>query len=881
MKKTWAIVAILLTALPLHAQLTNTFTSSKHDQSFSMGRDFWFAMPSNGWGGTNETLHIFISSPIATTAYVELGSTRNNVTVSANAVANFAVPDSWEMESSGIVEDKAIHVYSNDADLSVCFFSLGSYCSEATCIIPTIGLGNDYVVAAFASLFEGSGTSYYDYPSECVVVSTEDNTTVTIIPECNCRECTSGNENGNPDASIVAHPAGTPFIVTMDRGQSMQLMPVLATGPDNFDLTGTIIHSDKPIGVIGGSSETNIPLNVPYSNFVCEMIPPVRTWGQTYYATNFIGQPDGNALYVFLASQAGQVIVRHDCNSGDHTECVIPNQYGFYWDEIGGAQKFTSDEPFFVASYINNAGSSSGSPAEVEINPREQYTQSEVFQVLQPPASEHIGFTNYANIILNDSDEKKTLFDGKPINGIAKQCIDGNWEVFEVSNISQGVHTIMGDDSGVGVYVYGNRSSESYAWSSPEFEGTFHSPDTVPPQVDTNSQCLQGVVHLSDFGLLPDGVDTQSGLYEIRLDSVYNMSYVPDPNWIDGQKDDTSGYGFSVIDPTLPAILIVNVYDVAGNMTTVTTTYKPIVDSIKPPLNNLGVWVPSNPPNIAYDTIVNTGLASVSIDVLQLKDGNVGFSIFDSIGGPLDKSPIPAGGRRVILIKFEAITSKIAADTLQCGNECMMIEAVLLGSGGANDFAVTSQTWPNELLGSSYRKTVRIENLSSGPITIDSFVWADVSHFKADTTFPIVIPPSPASVEFPITYIPDAGSLTVPNRTQGKWFSNDILNNGSEDPRFDSLIGWAQTPSSVSENASSSGIAIIPANNGRSLEIILPSDVASPINFELVNVLGESVLRSSFTGTHSIDASELPRGVYFYRLTSDGATQNGKVILGE
>ena len=60
------------------------------------------------------------------------------------------------------------------------------------------------------------------------------------------------------------------------------------------------------------------------------------------------------------------------------------------------------------------------------------------------------------------------------------------------------------------------------------------------------------------------------------------------------------------------------------------------------------------------------------------------------------------------------------------------------------------------------------------------------------------------------------------------------------------------------------------------------TDIVGPVNFQLVNVLGESVLRSTFSvGTQTVDASSLPRGVYFYRLTSGQISQSGKVILGE
>jgi hypothetical protein len=75
---------------------------------------------------------------------------------------------------------------------------------------------------------------------------------------------------------------------------------------------------------------------------------------------------------------------------------------------------------------------------------------------------------------------------------------------------------------------------------------------------------------------------------------------------------------------------------------------------------------------------------------------------------------------------------------------------------------------------------------------------------------------------------------------------------------------------------------IIPINDARSLEIILPTSMAVPVSFQLFNVLGESVLHETFSaGTQMVDASFLPRGVYFYRVVSGQSSQSGKVILGE
>ncbi len=228
-------------------------------------------------------------------------------------------------------------------------------------------------------------------------------------------------------------------------------------------------------------------------------------------------------------------------------------------------------------------------------------------------------------------------------------------------------------------------------------------------------------------------------------------------------------------------------------------------------------------------------------------------------------------------------------DSIIIGGVCHLdTVSAVIGSGGAADFTVISQTWPNALLTeppTRYPSNVQIENLSNDTINIDFAWWSDTIHFKAVTTFPTAVPPSPPSVLFTIAYCPDSNSLSTHNSTQGNWFSPQVLEAGgkTESPRFDSLVGWAIAPSSVGvESNPSLSATIVPMDDGRALEIILPAEMPTPANFELVNVLGQSVLRATFpAGTQNVDASGLPRGVYFWRLTAGHDSQSGKVLLGE
>ncbi len=815
----WAAIVLLFSAVLLSggtvsaqnpALIHHTIVKT-HNSPPPLGRDFWFAEQSNYWGQDlgGKYMRIYITSPVNTTAYVESNGVKTPLPVTAYGVASFKVPEFWENESSGIVENKAIHVYSNDADLTVYNMSRNAYTSDGEYIIPTIGWGTDYVVAAYGSLFEGSGTYVYDLPSTCIVVANQDNTSGTITPLCDCRQCQSGNISGDANSAIAVYPANQPIPFQLNRGQCLQLMPVKAQDPDNYDMTGTIIHSNQPVGVAGGSGCPNIPADRPYCDHVEDMMPPVRTWAETYYTTNPIQPPgsfDDYARYLFISSKPGQTIYKYNCNQGASTECKIDAQYGIYWDELEAGERFSSDAPFLCVWYINSAtypdgANGNGDPAECVINPKEQYTKTVVFET-PTTVGNIVPFTNYANIICRKQDASKTLFDHKSILGHGASCLDDTFEIFNIPGIAPGAHIVQGPDSGegVGVYIYGYGYDESYAWTGSFGTGTFHSPDTVAPLADTIGVCTNSFVHVSDSGLLPDGKNKQSGLGEIRIDSIYNMTYMPDaPAFIEGSGADSSGYGMFVIDPTKPAILVVSVFDLAGNRDSITSIYKPLADSIKPPLQNLGVWNNGAPPNYAYDTIFNDGVLPLTIGTIKLKYGNVGFTLIDSIGGGVDLSPIPPGKFRLIPISFKALVpTKVVDSILVDPTGCFPLSAAVIGSGGAADFIVTDQVWPNELLTqptTCYTSTVKVENLSSGVLKVDSAYLPDPHFSFVPGQFPIVIPPSPAFTKVNIIYCPDSGSLTAHNRMQGQWFSKQVAG-GEGSPRFDSLTGWAIGPSS-------------------------------------------------------------------------------------
>jgi len=312
----------------------------------------------------------------------------------------------------------------------------------------------------------------------------------------------------------------------------------------------------------------------------------------------------------------------------------------------------------------------------------ETYTKTVVFQTPTSIGSQS-PYTNYVNVITNVAATKSTTFDNVPISGHPHMRIDDTFEVTRMAAIKAGAH-IVRSDSACGVYIYGYGFDESYAWTGSFGTGTFNSPDTIAPAAKPNGSCFYAHVDLADTGF------NQSLLNYIRLDSVYNMAYNrDDPRWIEGVGIKTSYYDMFVLDSTKEAILVISVFDVAGNRTTIVSSYKPQVARIAPPLQDFGVGNLKGPAIYAWDTIVNTGKVPYNFTDLRLAIGK-DFNLDSAV-----TTPLAVGETRIIKISFLPSNPMASYDTILFGDACIQQQVLVYGTGGGADFRITNYnfTW--------------------------------------------------------------------------------------------------------------------------------------------------------------------------------------------
>ena len=668
------LVASAVTLRAQNSSFQNSVVHVQHDPP-SMGRDYWFSLLTNYTDQSGKYFALYVSSLGNTTVHVQCGGgAKSDISVTALKTGTFTIPLSWEMKTSGIVEDKAIHVWSDDADISCAVMSHNPYTSDGMSIIPPIGWGDEYVVAGFAANNTTGGASE-DLPSEFLVVANQDNTSVTITPSADLRMETANGLN----CSKIFAAKGQATHITLNKGQVIQLKTTCTQDCDNFDVTGTRIVSSNPVGVVAGSMCPNIPCDFPYCDHVCEMIPPMRTWSRTYYTLPFF-QPPGSAAthsastFAVIPSVALQKIYRTDTGGVPMLYCVIDSNMTPYWrNDIDVASKWFSAEPFLLVQYINGASypdgnNGQGDPAEVVVSGEEQFFRTSVFQI---PVSigNMTSYTNYVNVIADASDNA-VMLDGVQLQNPMK--IDGRFVGYRVPGLKSGAHIVTAD-SGAGVYAYGFGFDESYSYSGPLGTASINSPDTLPIGPSISQNGTQAMITLTD-------PVKGGGIYYIRPDSLQNVGIMQDMQYVEGKPVSSLTYSLSVIDPSKPGAAVVSAFNTGGSRTTITTSFDPsgIAAYITPTVQNVSAFEGSTV--YVFDTIVNTSKTVLSLSNLGLRYGTRGFRI-DSVSA----QSVEASGRAIVRIVYMPTNMPVSTDTLVLGSMTAALNGTMLSNAGVGD----------------------------------------------------------------------------------------------------------------------------------------------------------------------------------------------------
>ena len=413
------VLALAVSGLALALPGTSAQAAPASD---SASTDFWLGFMTNYSGAPELTL--FITGGTATTGTVAIpGLTFSEAfSVTPGTVTSVSIPADAQMSSSPTPEDKGIHVTAG-AEVSVYGLNRIQFTTDAYLGLPTDILGTEYIVL---------GSPSAGFASEGAVVATADGTTVTITP--------SANLDGG-------QPAGTPFTVSMDQGQTFQFGTA-------GDISGTVVTADKPIGVYGGNMCANIPAGYSACDHIVEQMPPVTAWGKSFLTVPLATRLNGDTFRMVAAQDGTAVRI--------NGSLVATLDRGQVWEQIVDGQSQISgrqaDPRRPVLQRLRRTTDVTSDPFEMLIPPTEQFLAA---YTVSTPATGFSG--NYINVVAPTSSIASVKFDGAAVPAASFTPIGSTGFSGAQLTVELGSHTVTGSLP-IGVYSYGFDSYDSYGY---------------------------------------------------------------------------------------------------------------------------------------------------------------------------------------------------------------------------------------------------------------------------------------------------------------------------------------------------------------------------------------------------------------------------------
>jgi hypothetical protein len=316
--------------------------------------------------------------------------------------------------------------YRLESDLPVVAYLHSPYqatdANDASMLLPEQALRTDYVIASFVADLE---PSYFD------VIAIEDDTIVSWTPLVGS---TAGN--GFPIDPIDPGKTGQ---ISMNKFDEARIAASSTEEKDVLkrDVSGTIVHSNKPIWVVGATRCARVPAGKEACDHLQEQMLPIDYWGTKYVGAPSPKRNDEPHVWRVFAGAKDGVTVTIDppvvepivlSKRGDWKEFTVPNGVAFVLE---------GDGPFMPVQYLAGFASAGkvGDPSMYQMIPVEQFLARYVFVT---GLDYHL---NYVQVIRHVGGAEVTV-DGDPVTGYYTV---GDFEIADVE-IEEGAHLAESDD---------------------------------------------------------------------------------------------------------------------------------------------------------------------------------------------------------------------------------------------------------------------------------------------------------------------------------------------------------------------------------------------------------------------------------------------------
>ncbi len=457
------------------------------------GTEFWFSFMEHRDRGNSRMCMITSKYGTSGTVSIPGSGWATTFSVNPNGIATISLPPECENIGSEQVRRAAVRVIT-DQPSSVYIHQFNEFRSDAALVLPVVSLGREYYAMCYAA-YENRDDHY---PSEFLIVATEDQTRVSIRPAANTR---------------AGVPSGRNFQILLNRSETYQVQGSQVSD----DLTGSYILSDKPVAVFSGNRWTQVPNGCGNRDNLLEQMYPVETWGREFIAVpSALVEED---IYRVIASENNTTVTIDGQNSGS---MQILNLSAGQWREFKlfrDASLIRSNKPISIAHFLVgglcNGLNGLGDPSMLMLNSNSQLRDT---VTLYNSPFQNI-LRNFINIVCKSTDSSSINVDGRTVSayGQSFKTLGPSGEFAYVSlELGSGAHTLTSAGCGLIASAYGYGQAESYAYGG---GANFYKINTVQTE---DGACL-GDSMLFDSGLPASRFKVRWDLGDGRLSDLHRL----------------------------------------------------------------------------------------------------------------------------------------------------------------------------------------------------------------------------------------------------------------------------------------------------------------------------------------------------------------------
>ncbi|MCA9580763.1 MAG: IgGFc-binding protein [Myxococcales bacterium] len=352
--------------------------------------------------------------------------------------------------ASSIAVGKAFRISTSAPTAAYDIFPFGgaeTFVTSATLLLPTSVWGTNYIGV----------TPYQDSKTRGLTLVAKEDTQITILPTADIK-----GSQGVPSAT-----AGTAVVYSLAKGNFLNLL-------QGADLSGSVIESDRPIGLWAQHWAMKIPVNVGHADGAHQQIPPVHALGHEYVAVRYRnrGSTEEVVPWRIVAAVDGTELTFDPPQPGVATtlaqgEVLVFDSAGPFVVRSQGAS-----HPFYAAAHMTGkfmTDAETGDPEMVNLIPPSQFLPSYVFFADPTYANTNLvmvrakGTGGFADVTLDCAG----VLDGwKPVGGDGAYeytRIDLRRDGAKVGQCDNGRHEIS-SKAPFGLVVWGFDDAVSYAY---------------------------------------------------------------------------------------------------------------------------------------------------------------------------------------------------------------------------------------------------------------------------------------------------------------------------------------------------------------------------------------------------------------------------------